>query len=225
MGMLAKFGSSSEFLHCVSYKIPTSSIFIIRMTLANDFTIFCVAHFSRVDPFEIIMVGDDRQSNTLRGNQEILYVLLEKIILKSFFIIIMIIHILNKRCHNKRKQNVRYSMIDRIPGQAVHMGRLIGGGLVDGKHVSVEEQVVMFLSILAHHKENRVVKFNHQRYGQMVSHYVHVVLLTDLKISYQMIAQILDGSGLRYHVLPLFVHYCHMFARLINSLFTTHKDV
>ncbi|KAL8483714.1 hypothetical protein ACS0TY_026409 [Phlomoides rotata] len=37
------------------------------------------------------------------------------------------------------------------------------GGLVDGKHVSVEEQVAMFLSILAHHKKNRVVKFNHHQ--------------------------------------------------------------
>ncbi|KAL8493624.1 hypothetical protein ACS0TY_024708 [Phlomoides rotata] len=53
------------------------------------------------------------------------------------------------------------------------------GGLVD---VSVEEQVAVFLSILAHHKKNCVVKFNHQRSGQTVSHYVHDVLLFVLKM-------------------------------------------
>ncbi|KAL8553359.1 hypothetical protein ACS0TY_001873 [Phlomoides rotata] len=100
-------------------------------------------------------------------------------------------------------------MIDRMPSQAVNMGRLIGGhqvdcydnlrmdrnafgrlcvllrsrgGLVDGRHVTVEEQVAMFLSILAHHKKNRVVKFNHQRSGQTVSQYVHAVLLAVLKM-------------------------------------------
>ncbi|KAL8534354.1 hypothetical protein ACS0TY_010390 [Phlomoides rotata] len=66
----------------------------------------------------------------------------------------------------------------------------------------------MFLSILAHHKKNCVVKFNHQRSGQTVSHYVHVDLLYVLKmhigllssqVPHQMIAQILDRSGLRYH--------------------------
>ncbi|KAL8457260.1 hypothetical protein ACS0TY_035199 [Phlomoides rotata] len=99
-------------------------------------------------------------------------------------------------------------MIERLPGQAVNMGRLIGGnqidcydnlrmdqntfgcicvilknqgGLVDGKHVSVEEQVV-FLSILAHHKKNRIVKFYHQRSGQTVSHYVNTILLAILRL-------------------------------------------
>ncbi|KAL8469955.1 hypothetical protein ACS0TY_032716 [Phlomoides rotata] len=99
-------------------------------------------------------------------------------------------------------------MIDRMPSQAVNMGKLIGGhqidcydnlrmdqnafgrlcillrsrGLVDGKHMTVDEQVAMFLSILAHHKKNHMVKFNHQRSGQTVSHYVHVVLLAVLKM-------------------------------------------
>ncbi|KAL8487774.1 hypothetical protein ACS0TY_024192 [Phlomoides rotata] len=113
----------------------------------------------------------------------------------------MIMNILNKRCRNKRKRGVRYSMIDRMPSQGVNMGRLIWGhqidcydnlrmdrnafgGLVDRKHVSVKEQVAMFLSILAHHKKYRVVKFNHHRSGQTVSHYVHAVLLTILKMHY-----------------------------------------
>ncbi|KAL8531617.1 hypothetical protein ACS0TY_008277 [Phlomoides rotata] len=119
-----------------------------------------------------------------RSNKDILYVLLEEIILESFFVIFMIINILNNRRQNKRKRGITYSMIERLSGQAVNLGRLIGGnqidcydnlrmdrnafgrlcvilknrrggggGLVDGKHVSVEEQVVMFLSILAHHKK------------------------------------------------------------------------
>ncbi|KAL8526195.1 hypothetical protein ACS0TY_015425 [Phlomoides rotata] len=59
-----------------------------------------------------------------------------------------------------------YSMLSRIPDQIGLMNR----------YVSVEEQVSMFLSILAHHKKNRVVKFDYHRSGQTVSHYVHIVL-------------------------------------------------
>ncbi|KAL8481947.1 hypothetical protein ACS0TY_028188 [Phlomoides rotata] len=144
-----------------------------------------------------------------RSNKDILYVLLEEIILESFFVMFMIISILNNRRQNKRKRGITYSMIERLPSQAVNLGRLIGGnqidcydnlrmdrnafgrlcvilknrgGLVDGKHVSVEEQVAMFLSILAHHKKNRVVRFNHQRSGQTVSHYVNAVLLAVLRL-------------------------------------------
>ncbi|KAL8474404.1 hypothetical protein ACS0TY_031032 [Phlomoides rotata] len=40
----------------------------------------------------------------------------------------------------------------------------------------------MFLSILAHHKKNHVVKFNHQRSGQTVSQYVYAVFLAFLKM-------------------------------------------
>ncbi|KAL8507939.1 hypothetical protein ACS0TY_018477 [Phlomoides rotata] len=45
------------------------------------------------------------------------------------------------------------------------------GGLIDHKYVSVEEQVSIFLSILAHHKKNRTI-----------SHYVHLVLKAVLKL-------------------------------------------
>ncbi|KAL8520363.1 hypothetical protein ACS0TY_011050 [Phlomoides rotata] len=55
------------------------------------------------------------------------------------------------------------------------------GDLVDGKHVSVEEQVVMFLSILAHHEKNRVIKFSFMRFGETVTRYVHLVLKSILK--------------------------------------------
>ncbi|KAL8534129.1 hypothetical protein ACS0TY_010221 [Phlomoides rotata] len=56
------------------------------------------------------------------------------------------------------------------------------GGLVDGKHVSVEEQVSMFLGILVHHKKNRVMRYTYNRSGQTVSHYVHLVLTVILQL-------------------------------------------
>ncbi|KAL8503560.1 hypothetical protein ACS0TY_022337 [Phlomoides rotata] len=105
----------------------------------------------------------------------------------------MIIHILNKRCCNKRKRGVRYSMIDCMSGEAVNMGRLIGGCNV--------------LTILAHHKKNRVVKFNHQRSGQMISHYMHVVLLAVLKMHIVLFVRScpgclggIDGTYINVHV-------------------------
>ena len=50
------------------------------------------------------------------------------------------------------------------------------GDVVDGRYVTVEEQVAIFLGILAHHKNVRVVKFDHWRSGYTVSKYVHAVL-------------------------------------------------
>ncbi|XP_042056110.1 uncharacterized protein LOC121800652 [Salvia splendens] len=49
-------------------------------------------------------------------------------------------------------------------------------GLKDRKFVSVEEQVSMLLSILAHHKKNRIIGFEYLRSGQTVSRYIHEVL-------------------------------------------------
>ncbi|KAL8465927.1 hypothetical protein ACS0TY_035146 [Phlomoides rotata] len=96
-----------------------------------------------------------------------------------------------------------YGMLSKMPDQIVHMNMIFLvsdadcssnlrmdrnsfdrlyfllrelGGLVDHRYVSVEEQVSIFLSILAHHKKNKVVKFDYQRSGQTVSHYVHTVL-------------------------------------------------
>lgn len=42
------------------------------------------------------------------------------------------------------------------------------GGLTDGKFMSIEEQVVMFLSVLSHHTKNSIVKFGFLRSGQTV---------------------------------------------------------
>ncbi|XP_057788635.1 uncharacterized protein LOC131005646 [Salvia miltiorrhiza] len=102
-----------------------------------------------------------------------------------------------------------YGKISRMPTQGRHLGRLIGendidcisnlrmdrntfgrlchilrdrGGLRDGDYVLVEEQVAMFLSVLAHHKKNRVVGFDFWRSGQTISRYVHAVLGAVLRL-------------------------------------------
>lgn len=51
-----------------------------------------------------------------------------------------------------------------------------------GKCVVVEEQVAMFVMVLAHHHKNRVVKFCFLRSGSTVSHYVHKVLGAVLRL-------------------------------------------
>ena len=49
-------------------------------------------------------------------------------------------------------------------------------GLIDQKLVTVEEQVSMFLCVLAHHKKSRIVGYNFMRSSQTVSKYIHIVL-------------------------------------------------
>jgi hypothetical protein len=50
------------------------------------------------------------------------------------------------------------------------------GKLKEDGIVSVEEQVAMFLHILAHHSKNRVIKFLFKRSGETVSRYFNKVL-------------------------------------------------
>ncbi|KAK4390209.1 hypothetical protein Sango_2084200 [Sesamum angolense] len=56
------------------------------------------------------------------------------------------------------------------------------GGLTNKRFVTVPEQVAIFLSVLAHHKKNRVVKFNFIRSGRTVSLYFNNVLAALLKL-------------------------------------------
>ena len=56
-------------------------------------------------------------------------------------------------------------------------GRLKEDGLV-----SVEEQVAMFLHILAHHSKNRVIRFMFKRSGETVSRYFNLVLNAILRL-------------------------------------------
>lgn len=141
------------------------------------------------------------------------FLVLEEIMHQTVVFINLVIALLKENNDQTRRleQAVRrYSMIDRIPNQMNHMRRLINlgdadcvanlrmnrnafsrlcylmehiGGLVNSRYVSVEEKVAMFLSILAHHKKNRIVKYDFLRSGQTVSKHIHVVLKALFKIS------------------------------------------
>ncbi|KAL5559189.1 hypothetical protein UlMin_035400 [Ulmus minor] len=50
------------------------------------------------------------------------------------------------------------------------------GGLKSSKYLCVDEQVAMFLHILAYHVKNRVIKFQFMQSGQTVSRYFHNML-------------------------------------------------
>ncbi|KAH6797715.1 nuclease [Perilla frutescens var. hirtella] len=107
-------------------------------------------------------------------DSDYVYLLLQEILLNQVLQLFVIAHYLTKLNSRKRKHNTQvapYHMIPRIPDQVKHMR-----GLVDGRYVSVQEQVAMFLSVLAHHKKNRVVSPS----------------------LFPMIALILVGSGLRW---------------------------
>lgn len=108
-----------------------------------------------------------------------------------------------------RNHPVKYSLIDRIPPQVSHTNRLTTvsdvdcfsklridrnafgrlcillrerGGLRNGRFVLLEEQVAIFLNILAHHKKIRPSGFEFRRSCETISHYVHLVLKAVLKL-------------------------------------------
>ncbi|XP_057770427.1 uncharacterized protein LOC130990216 [Salvia miltiorrhiza] len=141
-----------------------------------------------------------------------LYLLMEEILLENIILVLVAYHIMVMSRSRKRKRNNRpaaFSFIERIPDQVTHMSRLVDvsdidcianlrmdrntfgrlcvvlrelGGLSDGRYIKVEEQIAMFLSILAHHKKNKVVRFDFWRSGQTVSKFVHLVLKAILKL-------------------------------------------
>ncbi|XP_042058093.1 uncharacterized protein LOC121802480 [Salvia splendens] len=55
-------------------------------------------------------------------------------------------------------------------------------GLRRCRYALLEEQVAIFLGILAHNKKNRIVGYNFMRSGETISHYVHSVLRATLKL-------------------------------------------
>ncbi|KAL0383143.1 UNVERIFIED_CONTAM: hypothetical protein Scaly_0601600 [Sesamum calycinum] len=63
------------------------------------------------------------------------------------------------------------------------------GGMSNTKHVTVVEQVAMFLSVIAHHKKNCAVKHDFLKSGRIVSMHFHVVLNTLYKMSYIFLAK------------------------------------
>ncbi|XP_057773942.1 uncharacterized protein LOC130993181 [Salvia miltiorrhiza] len=141
-----------------------------------------------------------------------IYLLMEEIFLENLILILVAYHIMVRMRSRKRRRNTNaavFGYIERIPDQAFHMNRLVCvsdvdcvanlrmdrntfgrlclllrdlGGLSDGRYIRVEEQVAIFLSILAHHKKNRVVRFDFWRSGQTVSKFVHLVLRAILKL-------------------------------------------
>lgn len=130
--------------------------------------------------------------------------------LRNVMIITMLIR--NRALRKRKYSEIcrqSYSMIERFPTQIKHLHRMIGttnadcmsnlrmdrnsfgrlclllreiGGVKDGKYVSVEEQVALFLGVLAHHKKNRIVGFDYWRSGETISRYIHIVLKAILKL-------------------------------------------
>ncbi|XP_042027438.1 putative nuclease HARBI1 isoform X1 [Salvia splendens] len=114
------------------------------------------------------------------------------------------------RSLRQRRLNVRpYRILERVPAQVAHLTRLVGltdvdcinnlrmdrntfgrlcillrerTSLIDGRWVTVEEQVAMFLCVLAHHSKNRIVGFNFRRSLQTISHYIHSILSSILQL-------------------------------------------
>ncbi|KAL0458546.1 UNVERIFIED_CONTAM: hypothetical protein Slati_0481800 [Sesamum latifolium] len=72
------------------------------------------------------------------------------------------------------------SVIDVI---ALLAGFQISFGLKDTNNVTVSEQVVIFLSILAHHKKDWVVKYDFIRLGHAISKCFHKVLMAILQFN------------------------------------------
>ena len=56
------------------------------------------------------------------------------------------------------------------------------GGLRASRYLQIDEQVAMFLHILAHHVKNRVIKFQFIRSGETVSKYFHNVLHSVIRL-------------------------------------------
>ncbi|KAL8472909.1 hypothetical protein ACS0TY_029942 [Phlomoides rotata] len=111
---------------------------------------------------------------------------------------------------------IRYSLISRVPKQIKNLRNVVGisdleclnqlrmtrdvfsrlcfvlqnsGGLKASRNTSVGEQVAMFLSILAHHTKNRIVKSKYMRSGRTVSKYFHRVLNAIIKLHKLLLAR------------------------------------
>ncbi|KAL8504296.1 hypothetical protein ACS0TY_022872 [Phlomoides rotata] len=146
-----------------------------------------------------------------RRKAEILLVV-EEIVFEIIFMLTVIINHRRNRGRSSRSNVSglrRYKMSDRIPKQIEHMNALVelsdddcfnnlrmkrdtfnrfcyllrhSGGLVDGRYVSVGEQVALFLSVLSHHTKVRVVKFSFTRSAQTVHKHFHAVLRAVLSL-------------------------------------------
>ncbi|KAL0448550.1 UNVERIFIED_CONTAM: hypothetical protein Slati_1411400 [Sesamum latifolium] len=103
----------------------------------------------------------------------------------------------------RRVRPRRYTCNSRISDQVRNLHRLVvvgnlrmdhnafgrmcyilehSGGLLGTKHVTVSEQVVMFLSVISHQKKNCIVEHGFITYGRTVSKHFHAVLNTISKM-------------------------------------------
>ncbi|XP_047953951.1 uncharacterized protein LOC125200337, partial [Salvia hispanica] len=113
------------------------------------------------------------------------------------------------RLSKRRILDQRHSILNKMDRQIKHLDRLIHisdadcianlrmdrntfgrlcrilyarGGLRIGRTLGIEEQVAMFLGVLAHHDKNRRVKFQFWRSGATVSQCVHKVMCAILSL-------------------------------------------
>ncbi|KAL0462118.1 UNVERIFIED_CONTAM: hypothetical protein Slati_0099400 [Sesamum latifolium] len=116
----------------------------------------------------------------------------------------------------RRVRTRRYTLNSRIPDQVRNLHRLVSlsdasclrnlrmdrnafgrlcyllehsGGLTSTKHVTVAEQVALFLNVIAHHKKSCIVKHDFLRSGRTVSKHFHDVLNTIYKMSHVFLAK------------------------------------
>ncbi|KAL8512393.1 hypothetical protein ACS0TY_018760 [Phlomoides rotata] len=109
-----------------------------------------------------------------------------------------------------------YSIVSRVPEQIKYLRKVIGisdedcinhlrmsrgvfsrlcylletsGGLQSTYNCTIAEQVAIFLSILAHHTKNRIVKSNHIRSGRIVSKHFHRVLNSVIRLHSILLSQ------------------------------------
>ena len=170
---------------------------------------------------------------------------------------------IEEQSDDRRRNRRQFSRLQRIPTQVRRLTRLVEisdqacidnlrmdrncfgrlcvllreqGGLVDGRFVKVEEQVAIFLCVLAHHKKNRVVKFEFWRSGQTVSHYVHVVLKAVIKLHELFLAKPVpvddQCQDWRWKWFPIWTKYmcisnfhsCDMLLLIIISMIISHSQ-
>ncbi|XP_073274072.1 uncharacterized protein [Primulina huaijiensis] len=148
-----------------------------------------------------------------RRRYAILYVMLQHMLICTFFMVCLLIRhrtrLLEKRRSQVRRTSSSYTMTQRLSAQINHLHRIIEigdvqcvanlrmnrkafahlcyllthvGGLGDSRYVRIEEKVAMFLSILTHHKKNRIIGHDYVRSGQTISAHFHEVLGSVLKL-------------------------------------------
>lgn len=115
-----------------------------------------------------------------------------------------------RRLSRDKSRNKRYTLTTKVPYQIGHLRYVVGmsdeicrnnlrmpihcfnrlcfllenvGGLRPSKHVSIVEQVCMFLSILSHHKKNVTLQTDFKRSGHTVSVHFNHVLNCMIKLS------------------------------------------